>query len=98
MKLSVVCNALSTVKDKLYQIGVQLGIMRDKIKEFTKEDDPLSALVDYWLRGNVKDVEVSWNSLVEALKSGHVDELGLAHRIEQTYIHEVKGDICDEGG
>ena len=64
-------------------IGVQLGIPKNKLKEFKKEDDPLSEVVDYWLSGNVTEsvVPISWKSVVAALKSGHVGEPGLAEEI-----------------
>ncbi len=64
-----VCNLLCTVPDKLSKIGVQLGIPTHKLDEFKKEDDTLLKTIDYWLRGNVKDVvPVTWKSIVEALQ------------------------------
>ena len=62
-----------------------LHVPRHKLEEFRKEEDPLAALVDYWLRGNVKGVPVSWQSIVTALESSHVDERGLARRIGEKY-------------
>ena len=56
--------------------------------EFKKRDDPLAAAVDYWLRGNVEDVSVSWKSIVVALKSSHVGETGLAKRISSKYCQQ----------
>ena len=61
------------------------------LKKFEKEDDPLSAIVDYWLKGNETDpvVPISWDSLVVALKSCTVGEAGLAEKIKETYCrHE----------
>ncbi len=79
------------VKHKLVQISVQLGIPLNKIKEFKKEDDPLSEVIDYWLKGNVKGVPLTWKSIVKALESTHVDEEALAERIKKTYCHN-EGD------
>ncbi len=69
---------------KWFEIGIQLGIPRHKLKWFRKEDDPLSAVIDYWLCGNVESVPLTWRSVVEVLKSDHVDESDLK---------ELKGSI-----
>lgn len=79
---------LSEVLHKLTEIGVQLGIPRRKLKELEKEDDPLSAVIDYWLRGNVDGLPPTWRSIVTVLNSKHVDESGLAKRIQKLYLPE----------
>ena len=79
------------VSHKWFKIGVQLGASRGKLKEFEKEDDPLSAVIDYWLSGNIEGVSVSWRSVVEALESSHVGETGLANKISKKYCCEDKG-------
>ena len=68
-----------------------MGIPLHKLKEFEEEDDPLAAAIDYWLRGNVESVPVNWKSIVDALKSGHVDESGLAKRIASKYCSDHEG-------
>ena len=73
-----ICNALATVKYKWFSIGIQLGIPPHKLKEFEKEADPLEKTVDYFLKGNVEGVPLSWNSIVTALKSDLVGEPALA--------------------
>ena len=84
--LKITCMELGRVACKWFKIGIQLGIPRGKLKEFEKEDDPLSAIIDYWLSGNVgEDDPVSWRSIVAALESSHVDEPGLANRISKKY-------------
>lgn len=83
--LKTICNELSEVKYKYDKIGMQLGISYGKLMELKKEDDPLAASVDYWLKGNVKDVPLSWSSVVAALESRHVDEHGLAKEIKDKY-------------
>ena len=87
--LKIICNELSEVKHKLYQIGVQLGVPRHKLKEFEKEADPMAASLDYWLKGNViEGVPISWKSVVNALCSGHVDERGLSNRISKKFCQQ----------
>ena len=83
--LRAICEELSKADHKRFEIGIQLGIPRGKLEKFEKKDDPLSAIIDFWLRGNVKDVPVSWRSIVAALESSHVDEAGLANRISKKY-------------
>ena len=87
LDLRTICNLLGSVKSKWFEIGIQLGIPRHKLVEFRKEDDPLSAAIDYWLKGNVLDsvVPISWASIVAALKSEHVDETAVADRINSEY-------------
>ena len=69
-----------------FKIGIQLGIPHGKLKEFEKEVDPLSTMIDFWLRGNVEEVPVSWRSIVTALDN--VSEIGLAGRISKKYCND----------
>ena len=85
LNLRNISNELSTVKHKQYEIGIQLGIPRHNLEEFKKERDALSASIDYWLKENVEEVPVTWQSIVNALTSPHVDERGLAQRIAKKY-------------
>ncbi len=66
-------------------MGIQLGIPRHVLKQFEKEDDPLSAVVDYWLEGNVMKpaTPVSWKSVVAALEAESVEEKALAESISK---------------
>ena len=94
--MRTICKELGEVAHKWFKIGVQLGVSRGKLKEFEKEDDPLSAVIDYWLNCNVKDseVSVSWRSVVAALESSHVGETGLASRISKKYcpMHQLQDE------
>lgn len=83
LTLRLVCNELGTLNRKSYHVGVQLGISHDKMMEFKKEDDPLAAVLDYWLSGNAGPC--SWQSIVAMLRSPHVDEGGIANKIEKKY-------------
>ena len=98
LKLRIICDALGSVRTEWFKIGVQLGIPRSKLLEFQGDPDPLSAVVDYWLRGNVteSDIPISWQSIVKALRSESVGEPGLADRITQIYCKE--GDATDTTG
>ena len=89
--MRTICKELGGVKHKFFEIGVQLGIPRNKLMEFKKDDDPLSAIIDYWLSGNVEGVPLSWRSVSEALESSHVGEIGLAKEIIKKY-----NQPCDE--
>ncbi len=91
--LKTICNALVSVETKWFRIGIQLGIPRSKLEKFKKdEDDPLSAVVDYLLKGNVTEsataIPISWNSILTALKSDYVGEPGLAERISKNYCQQ----------
>ena len=96
MNLRVVCGELGEVAHIWKKIGVQLGIPYHKLNEFRKEDDPLSAVIDYWLNGNTEGVPVSWGSVVIALKSSHVGEIGLANRISKKYCQQ-ESTLQDNG-
>lgn len=67
---------------------MQLGVPYHKLEEFKKEDDPLAAVIDYCLKGNVEGVPVCCESIVTALKSTHVGEHGLAVKIGTKYCQE----------
>ena len=92
--LHTICNELSVVVHKRRKIGIQLGIPLYKLKEIEKEDDPLAAIIDYWLSGNAENadrVSLSWKSIAKVLASPHVDESGLAKRIELKYCSDHGG-------
>ena len=93
LNLRTVCNELGEVKHKAYEIGNQLGIPLHKMKEFKQEGNLLSSSVDYWLNGNVPDVPVTWKSIVTALETDFVGELGCALKISTKYCRcqEPKG-------
>ena len=66
------------------------ALTRNKLLEFKQDPDPLSAVVDYWLKGNVTEpvVPTAWQSIVTALKSVHVGEPGLAQQIHTKYCQQ----------
>ena len=83
-----ICNALAKVKYKWFSIGIQLGIPPHKLKEFEKGADPLVETVDFFLKGNVEGVPLSWYSIVTALKSDHVGEPALAKYLQNVYTQQ----------
>ena len=86
---STICEELAKVKHKWWVIGMKLHICYHKLKEFEeKEVDPLAAVINYWLNGNVKDVPITWRSVATALESILVDESGLAQTIRDKYCPE----------
>ena len=54
--------------------------------EFKKDDDPFISAIDYWLKGNIENAELSWRSVVSALTSN--GETGLAKRIDRKYCQQ----------
>ncbi len=94
-----ICDALGSIKTKWFEIGVQLGIPRRKLLEFEEERDPLSAVVDYWLQGNVTESvsPISWKSIVAALKSDYVGEPGLAKQISKKYYYQQEDTKVGKG-
>ena len=64
-----------------------MGIPRNKLLEFQGSPDPLAAVIDYWLRGNVTE-PISWDTIVTALRSHYVSEAGLAEEINQKYCQQ----------
>ena len=77
------------MKYKWWDIGLKLHVPYYKLKEFEKEADPLAAVINYWLNGNVKDIPVTWRSIVAALG---VEERSLAQTITRKYCQSY-----DEG-
>lgn len=84
-KLRTLCNELGEVKRKAYEIGIQLGISHSKLVELKQQGDLLAGALDYWLSGNVPDVPITWESVVDALESPYVDETGCANKIKTKY-------------
>ena len=56
--------------------------------DFKNDPNPFSAAVNFWLNGNVKEVPVSWKSIVEALRN--IGEKGLARIVSEKYCQQQK--------
>ncbi len=63
--------------------------------EFETGHEPLSAVIDYWLHGNVENgsVPFSWHSVVKILQSKYVGEKGLAEEIRKKYCRHGDSKI-----
>ena len=85
LDLSTICEELARVKYKWRDIGLQLHVPHYKIKEFEDGKNPFVEIISYWFNGNVKDVPVTWRSIVAVLESSIVDEGGLARIILEKY-------------
>ena len=86
------------MEGKIHQIGIQLGVPHSKMEMFKKGEDVLSTVVNFWLNGNVPDVPVCWESIVAALESTHVGEIGLAMALRAKYCgqqDEVQDDSSE---
>ena len=94
LDLSTVCEELATVKYKWRDIGLKLHVPYHKLKDFDKGSNPLVEVINYWLNGNVKDVPVTWRSLVTVLESSSVDERGLAKTVMNKYCRSESSDDC----
>ena len=94
LTLKAVTNALHSVCDKWYKIGVQLEVPIPNLKNIARDSmDPLCDILDYWMRNNPSP---SWRHLVDALKAPSVGENRLAEEIEKRYCCPVEQSSCDE--
>ncbi len=87
LHLHTICDILGSVKLKWFQFGIQLGIPRKILLSFRTEEDPLSTVVDYWMKGKGM-APISWNSIVKALKSEHIGKPELAEKISKKYYQQ----------
>ncbi len=97
------------VKLQWFKIGIQLGVPYHMLQEFKEVDDPLVSVFDYCLRG-IMETPLTWQSIIDALESCHVDEGNLADKIRKKYClqkdsvadqdyqkHECKGALTYKG-
>lgn len=97
--MRLACGELGGVAHKWFKIGIQLGIPLDVLKNFKNDDDPLASVIHYWLTGNVKDkaVQVSWETVVTALESTHLEESALADKISKKYCQQAEDAKVKKG-
>ena len=87
LTLRTICTELGRVQYLWFQIGIQLGIPHHVLKQFEGGIDPLSAVINFWLKGNTS-VVISWKSIVKALKSDAINEISLAEKIRKEYCYQ----------
>ena len=85
LHLHTVCELLAKVRHKWWTIGTKLHIPYQKLREFEVESDPFEAIINYWVKGNIPDVPVTWTSIIAVLESSAVDERRLAQVISEKY-------------
>ena len=73
------------MKYKWSNVGLKLRVPYHKLKEFEGTKNPFVEVINYWLKGNVKDVPVTWRFIVTVLESSSLDERGLAKTIMEKY-------------
>ena len=97
LTLKAAINALHSVCDKWYTIGVQLEVptfeLRNIVKKSVHSMDQLCDTLDYWMN---KVSSPTWRHLVDALKAPSVSENRLAEEIEKKYCCPVEQSSCDE--
>ena len=90
LELKNLTNELANVTSKYYEIGIQLGIDEEKLKQIESDHKDnikrrFSEMLSCWSKGN-GDGAPSWNSLVSALESKSVGEKTLAATLRKQYI------------
>lgn len=94
--LKTLSSELAEVKNKWYEIGVQLGIKASTLDTFKVENETvsmyLSATLHYWLDGNTT-VPVCWESIVSALRDPFVNEAGQGKRLQRKFC-----EVPQQGG
>ena len=90
---------LSAVQSKWYEMGIQLGITKDKLDTFNEDHGKVArcflATLNYWVDGNT-DVPVSWESIIKVLNDPFVNEPAMSNRLRGKYCVETpkKGMYC----
>lgn len=88
LDLRNVINELGSTVSKWFQIGIQLGVSETRLHQIEADhrtaDRCLSEVIIFWLNGNT-NADVSWESLIGALKASVVSEKGLAKSLIQKY-------------
>ena len=94
LTLKAAINALHSVCDKWYKIGVQLEVPITDLKSIAQDSlDPLCDTIYCWMRNTPSP---SWRHLVDVLKAPGVDESGLGEELEKKYCALEKQSSCDE--
>ena len=94
LKLKTAIDALCSLRDKWYIIGVQLDVPTDTLKNIGRDSmDPLCDTLDYWLS---KVSSPSWRHLVDALRAPGVGENLLAEEVEEKYCRLEDQSSYDE--
>ena len=94
LTLKAAINALHSVCDKWYKVGVQLDVPITNLRNIGRNSmDPLCDTLDFWMRNSPSP---SWRCLVDALEAPSVGETQLAKAIEEKYCSSEEHSSCDE--
>ena len=94
LTLKAAINALNSVCDKWYKIGVQLEVPLPNLKNIARDSmDPLCDTLDYWMRNSPSP---SWKHLVGALEALSVGETQLAKALEEKHCSSEEQSSFDE--
>lgn len=80
-------NELRSVQCKAYKLGIQLGILDNRMKELHREDDLLAAVINEHFNNN-GIYEIVWRGIVRVLRKNEVGESKLAETIEKKYCYK----------
>ena len=86
--LRQVQNEIYSARLKWYNLGLELGLQPDaldclQVKHHKDPSECLREMLKMWLR--ISHPSPTWRALVEALRGSAVEELRLAHGLEQKY-------------
>ena len=94
-KLKELMDDLIEVASKWQPIGIQLYLPQPTLMftgwESNSDEEALMRILHEWLTGNV---DVSWETIVGALKSRRVGEFAVARAIEQRRLGRISEEMC----
>ena len=94
--LDLLTQELSRVKQKWYEIGVDLKL-EDKVNNICRQYSDPDVCLKETLRVELQDsYPTTWRNIVDALRSPHITEFQLADQLEAKYCHsEFTNNICE---
>ena len=76
--------------DKWMMIGVQLNIDQATLQKISHQENPIRCYIElFTLWSQTQEPPMTWNSVIEVLRTPIVNEFGLAEEIEE-WLHHVK--------
>ena len=88
LNLKNLLNELADASNKYYEIGIQLNISGEMLKQIEKDykdtNRRFSEMLSCWLHGNGDNI--SWDPVISALKSPFVGYKTLAAALEKKYV------------
>ena len=78
---------LSSIKDKWRSIGEALKVSGQRLDQFVDLSEPLLEVIVHWLKGGE---DVSWDVVVDTLRSSSINETEIADKINRIYCDHRK--------